>query len=124
MLGPLDVIDAGRKIDLAGGRLSALLAVLLLRPNEVHSSEGLVESLWGDDAPPTAAKMLQKYVSQLRVAMGGVGGADDRRLGTRGHGYLIRVEPDELDSDRFERLLAEGRRAHAAGSPQAGAILG
>src|SRR6478752_2756664 len=108
MLGPLDVIDAGRKIDLAGGRLSALLAVLLLKPNEVHSSEGLVESLWGEDPPPTAAKMLQKYVSQLRVAMGGATDSDDRRIATRGHGYVIKVAPDELDSDRFERLLGEG----------------
>ena len=124
ILGTLEVIDDGRVVALAGGRQSALLAVLLLKPNEVHSSEGLVESLWGEDPPPTATKMLQKYVSQLRVAMGGTTDADDRRLATRGHGYFIKVEPDELDSDRFERLLGEGRRAHTAKSAEAGAILG
>src|SRR4051794_7186864 len=68
--------------------------------------------------------MLQKYVSQLRVALGGAGDADDRRLGTRGHGYFLRVEPDELDTDRFAHLLAEGRRAHAAGASEAAAMLG
>ncbi|HEX6618349.1 MAG TPA: BTAD domain-containing putative transcriptional regulator, partial [Solirubrobacteraceae bacterium] len=79
--------------------------------NEAVSSERLVDTLWGETPPPTAAKVLQNYVSQLRRALGD---RDGRRLQTRGHGYALRVDDGELDLDRFERLVGEhgGSLAH------------
>ena len=124
ILGPLEVLDRGRVVRLGEGRQRALLALLLLRSNQVVSSDRLVEELWDDGPTPTAPKMLQKYVWQLRTTL------DDRaldpesqRVVTRGQGYLLRVGPDELDATRFERLLADGRRARAAGRPDAAESL-
>jgi WD40 repeat protein/DNA-binding SARP family transcriptional activator len=124
ILGPLEVLDRGRVVRLGEGRQRALLALLLLRSNQVVSSDRLVEELWDDKPTPTAPKMLQKYVWQLRTTL------DDRaldpgsqRVVTRGQGYMLRVGPDELDASRFERLLTDGRRARAAGRPDAAEAL-
>ncbi len=124
ILGPLEVLDHGRVVRLGEGRQRALLGLLLLRSNQVVSSERLVEELWDDEPAATAPKMLQKYVSQLRTTLDDRGpGSDGQRVVTRGQGYLLRVAPDELDSTKFERLLADGRRARAAGRPEAAEIL-
>ena len=108
ILGPLEVVDQGRELSLTGGKQSALLAILLLHPNEVVPSDRLIDELWGERAPPTAAKSLQVHVSRLRAAFddSGANGGDGVVL-TRGGGYLVRVRPGELDCDRFERLVQE-----------------
>jgi WD40 repeat protein/DNA-binding SARP family transcriptional activator len=124
ILGPLEVIDRGRVVRLGEGRQRALLALLLLRSNQVISSDRLVEELWDDGPTPTAPKMLQKYVWQLRTTLDDRAlDRDSQRVVTRGQGYLLHVGPDELDATRFERLLADGRRARAAGRPDAAEAL-
>jgi WD40 repeat protein/DNA-binding SARP family transcriptional activator len=124
ILGPLEVLDQGRVVRLGEGRQRALLAMLLLHPNQVVSSDRLVEELWDEGPAPTAGKMLQKYVWQLRTTLNDRAvEVDSQRLVTRGHGYLMRVGPDELDATRFERLLADGRRARAAERPDAAEAL-
>jgi DNA-binding SARP family transcriptional activator len=110
ILGPLEVVDDGRRLSLGAPRQRALLAALLLRPNEIVSTDRLIDDLWNDDPPGTASKVVQVYVSQLRKALG-----EDDRLLTRAPGYLLRVEPQELDLRRFELLFEEGRRALDAG---------
>jgi YVTN family beta-propeller protein len=119
ILGPLEVADQGHELALTGGKQSALLAILLLHPNEVVPSDRLIEELWGERAPPTAAKTLQVHVSRLRAAFedSGANGADAVVL-TRGGGYLIRVAPGELDRDRFERLVDEASGALEEGEPR------
>jgi DNA-binding SARP family transcriptional activator len=101
VLGPLEVLDAGRPLDLGAPRQRALLAVLLLNANEVVSTDRIAEALWPDGIPRTAVKAIQVYVSALRKALG-----DARTvLETRGPGYVLRVGPGELDLHEFERLL-------------------
>ena len=107
ILGPLELRDGSEPIRLVGARQRALLALLLLRRNEVLSSERLIDELWGESPPPTAAKALQNAVHQVRRALGEHAGA----LRTERGGYVLRVEPGELDADRFEQLHAEGRAA-------------
>jgi WD40 repeat protein/DNA-binding SARP family transcriptional activator len=105
LLGPLEVFDDdGREVAVKSGRQRALLAVLLLRANELVSSDALVEELWGESPPPTAHKMLHNQVSALRRALGANG-----RLETRGSGYRLKVAQGERDVDRFEALVARGR---------------
>src|SRR2546430_6919240 len=108
ILGPLEVLDQGRRISLRRGKDQALLAYLLLHANEFVASGRLVDELWGERPPATAAKILQNAVSQLRKALG------DDRLVTRPAGYILRVDPGELDLERFEVLVERGR---AAGDP-------
>jgi DNA-binding SARP family transcriptional activator/streptogramin lyase len=109
ILGPLELVEDGRPVELAGGRQRTLLALLLLRANEVVSTDRLIDGLWGDRPPATAAKVLQNAVSQLRRSLG------DNLILTRAPGYLLRVEPDAIDARRFEALLEDGRRTLAEG---------
>ena len=104
ILGPLEVLSQGRSIELGGQKQRVLLAVLLLHPNEVVSSDRLVEALWFDRPPETATKALQVHVSKLRKALGG------DRVRTKAPGYMLVVEEDELDLDRCRRLADEGNR--------------
>jgi DNA-binding SARP family transcriptional activator/streptogramin lyase len=109
ILGSVEVVDDGRPISIRRGKQLAVLAYLLLRRNELVPSERLIDELWDESPPPTAAKVLQNAVSELRKALG-----EDRLL-TRPPGYVLRVEPGELDLDRFELLARRGR---AAGDPE------
>jgi YVTN family beta-propeller protein len=109
ILGPLEVVDEGRPVSIRRGKEQALLAYLLLHPNQVVPSERLIDELWGERPPATAPKILQNAVSHLRKQLG------DGRLLTRDPGYLLQLEPDELDAHRFERLTREGRPQDALG---------
>jgi predicted ATPase/DNA-binding SARP family transcriptional activator len=108
LLGPVEVVGEGGAVALGGPKQRALLAELLLRRGSAVPRERLVDALWGDRPPASAISSLQVYVHGLRRAVG----AD--RLETRGNAYRVRVEPDELDVARFERLLAEARDAPPA----------
>ena len=109
ILGPLEVWDDDRKVSLGGPKPRALLAGLLLHPNEVVPADRLIDDLWGEVSPDDAAAALRVNVSRLRKAL------PEDVLTTRAPGYLIRVEPDELDLHRFERLVDEGRSLLARG---------
>jgi DNA-binding SARP family transcriptional activator len=115
ILGPLEVADQDREVRLGGGRQRAVLALLLLHANEVVPSERLIDELWGDTPPPTAAKTVQVYVSQLRKALRN--GEPDGPLLTRGRGYLLNVRPGELDLQRFQRAVAEAGEALDGDAP-------
>jgi DNA-binding SARP family transcriptional activator len=119
ILGPFVVADdQGHEVALGGPRQRGVLAILLLHAGEVVSSDRLIDSLWGERAPATAAKTVQVYVSNLRKLLGqGV-------LLTRGGGYLLQIEPGQVDAERFEALVTEGRRALQRGdAPGAAATL-
>jgi YVTN family beta-propeller protein len=106
ILGPLEIRDNGREVSIRGRKLQSLLALLLLHAGEVVSRDTLIDDLWGEDPPTTAAKTLQVHVSRLRRELGDA-------IVSHGGGYSIRVEPGELDLERFEQLVAEGRQALA-----------
>lgn len=111
ILGPLEVRDGDTGVEVRGGQQRKLLAILLLHDGEAVSSELLIEELWAGKPPETAAKALQGYVSSLRKQLG------QEAVETVGSGYRLQVVPDDLDSHRFEGLLADARpldRAPAA----------
>jgi DNA-binding SARP family transcriptional activator len=109
ILGPLEVWDGGSEVSVGGPKPRALLAVLLLHPNEVVPADRLIDELWGEDSPEDAAAALRVNVSRLRKAL------QQDLLTTRSPGYVIRVEPDALDLHCFERLVDEGRSLLARG---------
>ncbi len=110
LLGPLEARLDDQAISLGGARQRALVALLLLRANEVVSRDRLVEDLWRDHAPETASNALAALVTRLRRVLP----ADV--LVTKPGGYSIEIEPDSIDAQRFERLVDDGRRALAAGT--------
>jgi predicted ATPase/DNA-binding SARP family transcriptional activator len=110
ILGELEVIGEAGPIELKAAKQRALLAILLLRANEVVSADSLVDRLWNERPPRSAPKLVQVYVSQLRRALG------EGVIVTRPPGYALELAQDDLDAARFERLLAEGRATLAAGN--------
>jgi YVTN family beta-propeller protein len=110
ILGPLEVQNDAGALALGGPLPRALLAMLLLHANQPVPVERLTGALWGEDAPLAAGRTLQVYVSRLRKALG-----ERDRLVIGPAGYLLRVLPGELDAECFERRVADGLEAMAAG---------
>ena len=107
ILGPLGVLDdAGRPIPLSGQREQVLLATLLLEADRVVSADRLIEALWGDHPPTTAANALQVHVSKLRKKLGDPAGSENP-LHTESPGYVLRVGAGELDAEHFELLATQ-----------------
>jgi YVTN family beta-propeller protein len=111
ILGPVEVSADGRVVEIGGPRLHRLLAILLLHANEPVSRAVLVHDLWGDQPPAGAQGSLEVYISRLRKALG------SSVLLTRPGAYCLRVGDDQLDSERFERLIGQGRGELAADAP-------
>jgi len=109
ILGPIEAVVDERLATLGAPKQRALLALLLLNRRRVVSAEQLVDGLWGEDPPASAAQSLQVYVHGLRRALG------SERIETAGRGYRAVVDEEELDLDRFERSLERGRAALQAG---------
>jgi DNA-binding SARP family transcriptional activator len=116
ILGPLEVLEEGRAIALGGSKQRALLALLLLHANETLSTDRLIDELWGERPPANAAKTVQMQISRLRKALAGEAGSTSAGVVvTRERGYELMLDPERLDSHRFERLVAEGRSELAGG---------
>ncbi len=125
ILGPIEVLDDGVPVDLGAPKQRAVLAVLLLHANEVVSADRLVDLVWGEDPPRTAAHSVQIYVSELRKAFADNGEV----IVTRRPGYELRVDPESIDAHRFADLVDKATATlrdgdHAAAGIAAGAALG
>jgi WD40 repeat protein/serine/threonine protein kinase/class 3 adenylate cyclase len=107
ILGPLEVLEEGRPVELGGPKRRLILAYLILRANHVVPVEALVDGLWGDDPPASARGAIQSHISHLRTALGA------ERLEGRAPGYVLHAETHEVDVLRFEGLLRRARRALA-----------
>ncbi|SFM87875.1 DNA-binding transcriptional activator of the SARP family [Pseudonocardia ammonioxydans] len=115
LLGPLEARDGERRLVLPSGKVADLLAVLLVHVGQVVPRDRLVDLLWNGAPPRTAGAQLHSLISQLRRALG----TDAAMLVTRPSGYLLDVDPADVDVGRFTELSREGRAQLAAG--QAGA---
>ena len=122
ILGPLEVRRGGTLVHVGGPRQRALLALLLCRANRVVSRDELIEELLAGQPPGSAGRMLQVQISRLRQVL--ADGDGKPRVAARPPGYVLRVEPGELDLQVFEERVAAGRAALAEGNPgQAAALL-
>lgn len=107
ILGPLEVLEGDAVLEVSGQRQRGLLALLLLHANQVVSSSRLIEELWPDEASESHAGALQASVSRLRKALGG----SAESIVTLPTGYVIKLAAEQLDLDRFERLVREAADA-------------
>jgi len=124
LLGPLEARQRDRLLRLGSIKHRMLLAKLLLHANQVVSTDELIEAVWGEEPPPTVRQSLQNHVAALRKAIEtSNGGAPPRMLLTRDPGYLLNVDPEQLDLHRFQRLDRSGREALSAGDPATAADL-
>jgi DNA-binding SARP family transcriptional activator len=125
ILGPLEVTRNGAPVVLQGMKQRIVLAALVSAANDVVSVDCLVDWLWQWSVPAKASAIIQAHVSRLRRIL-----EPDRQpwaapdlLLRRSPGYLLQVEPDQVDALRFERLLTEGRAALERDEPQRAAEL-
>jgi DNA-binding SARP family transcriptional activator len=121
LLGTLEARVDGEPLPLGGAKQRALLAILLLHANERVASDQLIDQLWGESPPPTATKALQVHVSQLRKLLDPAGAERTGTIATVPGGYVLHVEPADLDSARFEALLGNAAELAARGDA-AGAV--
>lgn len=110
VLGALNISVDGRDATPSAGKLRTLIAFLALRHDRVVTTEVLIEDLWGDKPPASALATLQTYVYQLRKLISGDKATANDVLVTRPVGYLLRLNPDDLDADVFERLVERGNQ--------------
>jgi DNA-binding SARP family transcriptional activator len=118
LLGPVAALVEGRSVELGGPRQRGALVVLLTQAGSLVPASRIIDAIWGDEAPATAAHLVQRTISQLRKALG------RHAIETRGPGYLARIDPDALDLHVFERLARSGTVAlHDGRSEEAAGLL-
>ena len=123
ILGPVEVVDGDRRIPLGGRKRRALLAMLILRRQQVVSVDELIDALWGDDPPKTAEHSVQVYVSELRKALGGMGEDGNVVVARHDPGYALDVPPSAIDLYRFDVLRGRGQAALGEQDPARAAVL-
>lgn len=126
LLGPLHVRDGGGERPIRSAHQRILIAALLLRAGRLASTDELVELVWVEDAPSRPRQALQNHVMRVRQVLGP---QVAERLRTQPAGYILHIEPEELDIDRFRQLRERGQAAAAVGDWQGarvrlGAALG
>ncbi|MBE4734233.1 AAA family ATPase [Streptomyces sp. ND05-3B] len=127
LLGPMEVVVDERTVALGGTKQRATLGYLLLQANRVVATSRLLNALWGvEEAPTTARKILQNAVYGLRGVLAssrGVDGDDAPSLLTQAPGYVLRVDPEQVDLHLFHTWVGLGRRKQAEGDARAAAGL-
>ncbi|MDN5858983.1 MAG: winged helix-turn-helix domain-containing protein [Pseudonocardia sp.] len=118
VLGSLEVLVDGHRIDISSRKQRMLLCALAVTPGRPVSTDALVALLWGDEPPASVEVTLRSLASRLRRALGPVGGVLQGGDG----GYLLRVDPERIDAFRFERQVASGRASLAAGRSHDAAV--
>jgi SARP family transcriptional regulator, regulator of embCAB operon len=112
ILGPLEVSNEGTICTPTPPKVRRVLALLLLRANQVVSTDALIEELWGEEPPQSAITTAQTYIYQLRRAFGRAEVTEGRSnwLVTTAPGYLMHVNPGQVDAHDFETLSWQGRQ--------------
>ncbi|MDQ4011593.1 MAG: winged helix-turn-helix domain-containing protein [Actinomycetota bacterium] len=125
LLGPLEAIADGRPLRLGPPQQRALLAALVLQAGSVVSVDSLIDAVWADRPPESAANIVQSYVARLRTLLEPqrARGEPARLLLTRPPGYVLTLQPEQTDAGRFCRLVEAGRRARPSDPATAAATL-
>src|SRR3954451_1707351 len=108
LLGPLEVSNGRDVVPIGQGRQRSVLTLLLLHHDETLGADRIIDALWGDHPPPTAGKVLQNQIGQLRRALGDHGAS---MLRTHGHGYALHLDGGGIDVERFQLLARAGAAA-------------
>jgi DNA-binding SARP family transcriptional activator len=119
-LGPLELQLDGRSLDLGTRKQRALLALLIINRRHTVSSDLIIASLWGADAPSKRREDVWVYVSRIRKSLDPVGDLLRREPG----GYVLDVEEDSIDAARFERLVDEGSQLLTDDPAAASLVIG
>ncbi|MFC9996381.1 BTAD domain-containing putative transcriptional regulator [Nocardia sp. NPDC127526] len=123
VLGPVQLLVAGRPVAVGGPKPRALLAALTVNRRRAVSSQALADIVWNDDPPDSYQASLQVFVSNIRKTLRTAGLDPAALLRTESSGYRLEIEDDECDLGRFEAVRRSGREAAGAGDHEAAAQL-
>jgi DNA-binding SARP family transcriptional activator len=125
ILGPLFIKHGQTDLTPSASKPRKVVALLLLEPNTMVSTETIARELWEGNPPRSAVSTLQTYIFQVRKALRADAETSGRhdRLVTTPLGYLLRVRPDELDLQRFEQRMLDARSAMRRGDDPRAAVL-
>jgi DNA-binding SARP family transcriptional activator/class 3 adenylate cyclase/WD40 repeat protein len=125
VLGPLEVLDADRRVEIGGRKERLVLALLLARVNSPVSVDALIDAVWGDHPPRTAERTVHAYVARLRRTLepGRPRREPSTLLATVGHGYELRLDAPQLDAIWFEELAKRGADQLERGNEAASSTL-
>ena len=117
LLGPVAAVAGGKDLALGGLKQRAVFALLALNAGRVVPLDRLVDELWADEPPSRATLSLQSYVARLRHVLAAVPveGVDAPRILTRPPGWLLTLDPVQVDVTRFEGSVSEARRMLVSG---------
>ncbi|WP_067182550.1 AfsR/SARP family transcriptional regulator [Microtetraspora niveoalba] len=116
VLGPLEVTVADGHLNLGGSRQQAVLALMVMEPNRMVTMGRLMEALYGDSPPTTSRSQVQICISSLRRMFAKSGAP--KLITTQPRGYVLWVDNDQIDSQRFERLTTQARQSRDAGDAE------
>lgn len=108
VLGPLRVIGPDDAVSVRAPKMEVVLASLLLRANQVVPAKQLITEIWDENPPARARSGLHVYISQLRKFLTRPG-QPDSPIVTHASGYLLHLNPEDLDSLVFQDLVRQGR---------------
>ena len=121
ILGPLEIVESGETLALGGAQQRAVIALVVARAPEWVARDELIDVLWRERAPATAAHAVEVYVSAFRKRLRLAG----QRVAVRSSAsrYSLDVDPELVDARRFERLLREGQHVVPNDPPRARELL-
>jgi DNA-binding SARP family transcriptional activator len=107
LLGPITVKLDGQVCTPSARKIRQVLALILLRMNQVVAIDSAIEELWGDSSPRTAVTIVQTYVYQLRklLTRHGYGSA----IRTVAPGYVLNMPVHKVDCWQFVHQVGQGR---------------
>jgi DNA-binding SARP family transcriptional activator len=118
LLGPLEVGGDREPAAPETPKLASVLAHLVCRANQVVTTSAIIDDLWGASAPKSASATVQTYVYLLRKFFRAQGFEESASpLCTHPSGYVLRVDPNDMDTTAFDRLMRAGRSLIEAGRP-------
>ena len=124
LLGPFEVVVAGRPVHIGSVKQRAVFALLALQAGKVVSSETLCDAVWVEDRPASPSATLHSLVSRLRGALGSAGGPVDGgrdMLRTRDPGWVLDIDAEGVDALHFARLTGRARQRSGRGEAAAAA---
>lgn len=113
LLGPVAITVDGESARVGAPKLACVLAALALRPGEPVPQADLIDRVWDGDPPESVLNVLYSYVARLRAALKPLPGAAIRRAGS--HGYVLEVEPGDIDLHAIRALGAEAKTLQTSG---------
>jgi DNA-binding SARP family transcriptional activator len=127
VLGPMEVFVGGVSVVPTASKPSQLLALLAMNAGRVVTASALMEEIWDFRPPRSRIPTLHTYILQVRrkfqEVLAGNGVSSKDILITRRAGYMLDVDPEDVDAIKYDRLSAKGRRAVNEGDNETAARL-